>query len=87
MLCKEHGFSIATDHPARLRYTLTEQPLLTKGLSGRKDEIRTAMDITIQQSNNYQNFKTSILADFGILVDDSKKHIIISIHPDNKNEM
>jgi len=43
-LCRAYGLSIATDHPAPLRYTLAESEIIAKGQIGWKHEIRQAID-------------------------------------------
>jgi len=43
-LCRTYGLSIATDHPAPLRYTLAESEIIAKGQVGWKHDIRQAID-------------------------------------------
>lgn len=56
-LCKEHGLSIVKERSADVRYTLAEQSLLQKGESSWKDEIRTAIDSSKEQSTSFEDFQ------------------------------
>lgn len=56
-LCKEHGLSIVEERSADVRYTLAEQSLLKKGESSWKDEIRTAIDSSKEQTTSFEEFQ------------------------------
>ncbi|MEH6917390.1 MULTISPECIES: relaxase/mobilization nuclease domain-containing protein [Priestia] len=56
-LCKEHGLSIVEERSADVRYTLAEQSLLKKGESSWKDEIRTAIDSSKEQTMSFEEFQ------------------------------
>jgi len=56
-LCKEHGLSIVEERSADVRYTLAEQSLLQKGESSWKDEIRTAIDFSMEQATSFEDFQ------------------------------
>ncbi|CAK8584014.1 hypothetical protein BMEGG_06272 [Priestia megaterium] len=56
-LCKEHGLSIVEERSADVRYTLAEQSLLQKGESSWKDEIRTAIDSSKEQTTSFEEFQ------------------------------
>lgn len=56
-LCKEHGLSVVKERSADVRYTLAEQSLLEKGESSWKDEIRTAIDQTKEQTASFEEFQ------------------------------
>lgn len=56
-LCKEHGLSIVEERSADVRYTLAEQSLLQKCESSWKDEIRTAIDSSKEQTTSFEEFQ------------------------------
>lgn len=56
-LCKEHGLSIVEERSADVRYTLAEQSLLQKGESSWKDEVRTAIDSSKEQTMSFEEFQ------------------------------
>ncbi|MDE8676574.1 relaxase/mobilization nuclease domain-containing protein [Priestia aryabhattai] len=56
-LCQEHSLSIVEERSADVRYTLAEQSLLKKGESSWKDEIRTAIDSSKEQTTSFEEFQ------------------------------
>lgn len=86
-LCLKYGLSIATDKPSQaINYTLAEKELLNKGESSWKDEIRQAIDMLKDICKDYQDFKSRAKKDYGITIDDSRKHIVY-YHSDYSKEI
>jgi hypothetical protein len=81
-ICKAHGLSIANKSPAKIRYTQAEQAVLTKGGDSWKDEIREAINLEASKASSYNEFKINLQGNYGIAINDSRKHIVFT-HPDN----
>jgi len=79
--CIENDLSIPIK-PSNLRFTMAEKEILVSGKTSWKDELREAIDIEKQLSKNYESFKKELLKNYGIVIDDTRKHITFR-HPDN----
>jgi len=81
-ICKEHGLSIIKEPTAKVRYTLAEKSIIEKGHESWKDELRQAIDHEKQNSKTYDDFKENLEVNYGIQVNDKRKHITYK-HPDH----
>jgi hypothetical protein len=83
-LCLKYCLSIANNKkPQEINYTLTEREILQKGQSSWKDEIRQVIDELKDIAKNYDDFKLKAQKNYGIIIDDSRRHIVY-YHPDYK---
>jgi len=60
-LCQERGLSVIVKKDAPVRYTLAEKALLEKGKTSWKDEIRTKIEESKQETTDYEAFKGYLL--------------------------
>lgn len=81
-ICKENGLSVASQK-AEIRYTLAERSLLEKNERSWKDEIREAVDMAKQDTNDFQEF-SSHLEENGVAVSVRGKTITYTHLDENK---
>src|SRR5699024_9874973 len=65
-VCKNHDLSVVKEHNARVRHTLAEQHLLERNKISSKDELREKIEYALDNSTNFDRFKTHLNDVYGV---------------------